>query len=95
MRKYELMLVVRPDLEEEPLKSLVEKVQTLISENGGEVENLNEMGKRRLAYEVKGYNEGTYFVLNFKSEPTFVAELERILRINDNVIRYIVIKDVK
>jgi len=95
MRKYEAMLVVRPDLDEEPAKEVVEKYQNLITKNGGEIVNVDEMGKRRLAYEIEGYNEGNYFVMYFQSEPSLVAELERVLRISDDVIRFLVIKDVR
>lgn len=95
MRKYEVMYIIRPDLDQEPTKEIVGKFQNLITNNGGEVEKLLEMGKRRLTYEIKGYNDGYYVLVNFQSEPDVVAELERVLRITDSVIRYLVIKDVK
>ena len=95
MRKYEVMYIIRPDLDQEPTKELVEKFQNLITNNGGEVEKLQEMGKRRLAYEIEDYNDGYYVLINFQSEPNVVAELERVLRITDGVIRYLIVKDVK
>jgi len=95
MRKYELMYIIRPDLEQEPTKEIVEKFQSVITDNGGEIEKLEEMGKRRLAYEIAGYREGNYVLVNFQAEPTLVAELERVLRITDGVIRYLIVKDVK
>ncbi|MFV9510321.1 30S ribosomal protein S6 [Tepidibacillus sp. LV47] len=95
MRKYEVMYVIRPDLNEEAMKGLVNKFQNVITANGGEIEKVEEMGKRRLAYEIKGYTEGVYVVMNFQSEPQMVAELERNLRISDGIIRYLIVKDEK
>ncbi|TCS80798.1 30S ribosomal protein S6 [Tepidibacillus fermentans] len=95
MRKYEVMYVIRPDLNEESTKELVEKFQNVITANGGEIEKVEEMGKRRLAYEIKGYHEGVYVLINFQSEPQVVAELERNLKITDGIIRYLIVKDEK
>ncbi|EGL82390.1 30S ribosomal protein S6 [Caldalkalibacillus thermarum TA2.A1] len=93
MRAYELMYIVRPDLDEESTKAVIERFQNVIKDNGGEVEKVDEMGKRRLAYEIEGYNDGYYVVVNFKSNPDLVAELERQLRLNDNVIRHLVVRE--
>lgn len=95
MRKYEVMYIIKPDLEQEATKGLVEKFQNLITENGGEIEKVDEMGKRRLAYEIEGYNEGYYVLINFASETSVIAELERVLRITEGVIRYLIVKDEK
>lgn len=95
MRKYEVMYVVKPDIEQDVLKELVEKFQKLITENGGEIQKLTEMGKKRLAYEIDDYKEGYYVLVYFNSEPNVVAELERVFRITENVIRYLIVKDEK
>lgn len=95
MRKYEVMYIVKPDLEQDVIKELVEKFQKLISENGGEIQKLTEMGKKRLAYEIEDYKEGYYVLMNFSSETNVVAELERVFRITENVIRYLILKDEK
>lgn len=95
MRKYEVMYIIRPDLDQEPTKEVVEKFQNLITNNGGEIEKVTEMGKRRIAYEIEEYNEGYYVLINFQSETDVVAELERVLRITDSVIRYLIIKNEK
>lgn len=95
MRKYEVMYIIRPDLDQEPTKEMVEKFQNLIVNNGGEIEKVTEMGKRRIAYEIEGYNEGYYVLINFQSETSVVAELERVLRITDSVIRYLITKNEK
>ncbi len=95
MRKYEVMYVIRPDLEQDPTKEVIEKFKNVITDNGGEIEKHEEMGKRRLAYEIEGYNEGYYVLMNMSVDPTLILELERVFRITDSVIRYLVVKDEK
>ncbi|MCF6094661.1 30S ribosomal protein S6 [Microaerobacter geothermalis] len=95
MRKYELMYILRPDLEEEKLRSLVEKFKGLVTDNGGEITNLQEMGKRRLAYEMKKLREGYYVLMNFLATPAIVSEMDRIMKITDEVVRHLVIRDEK
>jgi len=95
MRKYELMYIIRPDLEQEANKAIVDKFQNLITDNGGEIAKLDEMGKRRIAYEMEGYHEGHYVLINFQSESNVVSELDRVLRITDGVIRHLIVKDEK
>lgn len=91
MRKYELMYIVRPDLEEEATKAIMERFQNVVTEQGGEVVELKEMGKRRLAYEIQDFREGFYVLMYFNAEPNMVQELDRLLRINEDVIRHLVI----
>lgn len=93
MRKYEMMFIVRPDLEESAVQAVVDKIQDIIK-NGGEVTNVNVMGKRRLAYEIKKFRDGIYVVVNFNATPDVVKELDRVTRITDEIIRYMIIKDV-
>jgi len=95
MRKYEVMYIIRPDLDQEQTKELVEKFQNLITNNGGEISKVDEIGKRRLAYEIADYNDGFYVLIYFQSEPNVVAELERVLKITDGIIRYLIVKDEK
>lgn len=92
MRKYEMMYIVRPELDEEAVQAVGEKFQGIIN-NGGEVTNYNVMGKRRLAYEIKKYRDGIYVLINFTATPDTVKELDRIVRITDEVIRYIIVQD--
>jgi len=92
MRKYEMMYVLRPDLTEENIALIVEKLKNVIINQGGEITAFKEMGKRRLAYEIKHIKEGFYFLKNFDATPEIVAELERITRISDEVIRYLVFR---
>jgi len=92
MRKYEMMYVLRPDLTEENIAAVVDKLKNLVTDQGGEITAFKEMGKRRLAYEIKHLKEGFYFLKNFDATPEIVAELERITRISDEVIRYLVFR---
>ncbi|AZS18033.1 30S ribosomal protein S6 [Paenibacillus motobuensis] len=93
MRKYEVMYILRPELEQEAVQALVEKFQGII-QNGGEITKHDVMGKRRLAYEINKIRDGIYVLVNFTATPEVVAELERILKISDEVIRYLITKDV-
>lgn len=92
MRDYETLYIINPTLEEDKIKDVVEKFKTLIQKNGGEVTDINEWGKRRLAYTVKNMNEGYYVLMQFKAEPAVVQDLERVFKITDEVIRYLITK---
>ncbi|MDO7906174.1 30S ribosomal protein S6 [Paenibacillus sp. JX-17] len=94
MRKYEVMYIIRPDIEQEAVQAAVEKFQGIISNGGGEITNHDVMGKRRLAYEIKKFRDGFYVLVNFTAEPAVVTELERIMKISDEVIRYLITNDV-
>ncbi|AZK45599.1 30S ribosomal protein S6 [Paenibacillus lentus] len=93
MRKYEVMYIIRPELEQEAVQAVVDKFQGII-QNGGEITKHEVMGKRRLAYEINKIRDGIYVLVNFTATPEVVAELERILKISDEVIRYLITKDV-
>jgi small subunit ribosomal protein S6 len=90
LRKYEVLYIMRPDLLEENYKEYVEKYNTLIQENGGEVLNVDIWGKRRLAYEINKIREGYYVLLQMQSETDLPKELERNFKISDEVIRYLI-----
>lgn len=94
MRKYEVMYILRSDLEQEAVQSVVEKFQNIITNNGGEVTKSDLLGKRRLAYEINKARDGIYVLVNFNAEPQVVAELDRVLKISDEVIRYLIVNDV-
>lgn len=93
MRKYEVMYIIRPDIEQEAVQAAVEKFQGIIS-NGGEITKHDVMGKRRLAYEIKKFRDGVFVLVNFNATPEVVSELERIMKISDEVIRYLITNDV-
>jgi small subunit ribosomal protein S6 len=91
MNKYESVIIVNPNVDEAGLKALEEKFTGLINENG-KVESVENMGKKRLAYEIKKFKEGTYMLFNFESNPDSIKELERVYRITDDVIKFIVVR---
>lgn len=93
MRKYEVMYIMNPNLQEEAFKASVERYASIITNDGGEMEKVHEMGKKRLAYEINDYREGLYVLMNFQSEPKAVNELERVMKINDDVIRYLIVRE--
>ena len=91
MNKYESVIIINPNVEETALKALIEKFQTLINTDG-KVEQVNELGKKKLAYEIMKNKEGYYVVYDFEANPQLIAELERNYRITDDVIKFIVVK---
>ena len=91
MNKYESIIIVNPNVEEEGLKALEEKFTGLINENG-KVESVENMGKKKLAYDIQKFNEGTYLLFNFEAKPDSIKELERVYRITDDIIKFIVVK---
>lgn len=92
MNKYESVVIVNPNLEEESIKNLIKKFSDLINSDGN-VTSVEEMGKRKLAYEIRKQKEGFYVVIKFKAKPELIAELERNYRITDEVIKFIVVKE--
>ena len=91
MNKYESIIIVNPNVDEEVLKALEEKFTGLINENG-KVESVENMGKKKLAYEIKKFTEATYKLFNFEAKPESIAELERVYRITDTIIKFIVVR---
>lgn len=91
MNKYESVVIINPNLEAEGIKALIAKISDLINSNGT-VSSVEELGKRKLAYEIKKQQEGIYEVINFESKPEAIAELERIYRITDDIMKYIIVK---
>ena len=93
MNRYEMIYIIDADLEEAARKELIEKVSALITNNGGEIEKVDETwGKRRLAYAIDYKTEGWYVLVTFKAPAELPRELERNLQINENVLRYLVVK---
>jgi len=91
INSYETLFVISPELSEEDTKALIEKFTGLIAENG-ELGEVAEWGRRRLAYPIDYKTEGYYVLVNFKSESNFPAELERIYNITDGILRAIVVR---
>ena len=92
MRKYELALVVNAKLEDEARDAVVEKAKGYIARYSGTVTEVEEWGKKRLAYEIQKMHEGFYYFIQFEADENCPAELERHVRIMDNVLRYLIVK---
>ncbi len=91
MRAYETMLVLKADLEEATRDGIIEKFEGIVAKEGGTVLPTTKLGKRRLAYEIKDTRDGFYALLNFEANPSTPAELERLLKIDENVLRYLTV----
>ena len=91
MNKYETIIIINSNLEEEATKSVIAKVTDLIA-NHGTVESTEEWGKKKLAYPIQKQLEGYYVLINFSSNPDFIDELERVYNITDEIIKHIIIK---
>ena len=92
MSKYELALVVNAKIEDEAREAVVEKAKSYVARYGGTVTEVEEWGKKRLAYEVQKMREGFYYFIQFEADATCPADVERHFRIMDNVMRYLVVK---
>jgi small subunit ribosomal protein S6 len=92
MRIYEELFIVKPDAPEEEADLFVEQLRTLVAASGGTVDKVDKWGKRRLAYKVDKYHEGSYVLLQFTSGPEAVKELERRLRVSDLVIKFLTVR---
>jgi small subunit ribosomal protein S6 len=91
MRRYELMLLLRPDLEDDKLQSAVEKVTRAIVNAGGSLSKVSPWGKRRLAYEIQHFRDASYFLIHFDIDPSEVRGIERGLLISEEILRHLVI----
>ena len=92
MHKYEMAVVLRPDLDEETKAAESQKVMDLITRFGGTIEKVDDWGKRRLAYEIQKANEGFFSFISFDADSTAPAELESRMRIMENVLRYLIVR---
>ena len=92
MKAYELLFFVAPTISDEDRVAVMKRIETTIAEGAGKVDNVDEWGKRKLAYEINGLIDGDYTLVNFHADPQNVAELDRVLRINDAVVRHMIVK---
>lgn len=92
MRLYEEVFIVKPDVSDEETTAVVDQVSKIITDQGGSVDKVDNWGKRRLAYRVAKYDEGTFVILTFSAEAGTVKELERRLRVNDLVIKFMTVR---
>lgn len=92
MKAYELLYFVAPTLDEEARAAVEKRIEGVITEAQGSIDNVDDWGKRKLAYEIKNLTEGDYILVDFHADPTQIAELDRILRISDAVVRHMIVR---
>ena len=92
MKAYELLFFVAPSIDEDSRAAVMKRIETTIADGKGTVDNVDVWGKRKLAYEINGLTDGDYTLIDFHADPTNVAELDRVLRINDAVVRHMIVK---
>ena len=91
MRDYELVIIVTPEIDEAATAEVVDKVKSWITEAGGSIESFEEWGRKKLAYLIRNIKEGQYFLFNLKLEPTAVVTLERNFRLQESILRFLII----
>ena len=92
MNKYELCVVVSAKLEDDARAELIERIKDMIARFEGNVTEVDDWGKKKLAYEIQKMNEGYYYFIQFEAEGSAIAEIESFMRIMDNVLRYLCVK---
>lgn len=91
MNKYETIFLMKNDLTEEQKNKIVKNIKIYLNENG-KITNTEDLGQRKLAYEIKTYKEANYYLIEFDAKPEAIRELERMYRINDNILKFIVVR---
>ena len=92
MNEYEIVIIVNPDMEETEQASLIDGLNKIIADNKGTIEETKQWGKKKLAYPIEGFTEGSYVVTQFKMESQYVKELEESVKNTSNVLRSLVVK---
>lgn len=90
MRSYELVFIVHPDLEDNPIKDLIEQVKGWITDSGGTVSNVDIWGKRKLAYPIRKQSEGQYVLIHGEMDPDITAQMERNFRLTEPIMRFLI-----
>ncbi|KIH69714.1 MULTISPECIES: 30S ribosomal protein S6 [Salinicoccus] len=93
MRAYEILYVVRPNIEEDAKQALVERFDNVLTSKGAEIVESKEWGKRRLAYEIEDFSEGFYHIIKVNADVEATDEFERLAKINNDIIRHIIVRD--
>jgi small subunit ribosomal protein S6 len=91
LRKYELMVILPPEADDTVVQGAADRISRVLEERGGKIGSVNKWGKRRLAYELNRHSEGVYVVVEFEAEPAAVKELDRVLALADEVVRFKVV----
>ena len=92
MKAYELLYFVAPNIDEDTRANVTKRIETAVAQGNGTIDNVDNWGKRKLAYEIDKLTEGDYTLVNFHADPTQIAELDRVLRINDAVKRHMIVR---
>ena len=92
MRNYEVMFIVKPTLEDEATNAVCESMKKVLEDAGATIKDVKNMGRRELAYEVKTFKNGTYFLITVESEAKAVKEFDRIANISEDIIRHLIVK---
>ncbi|WP_164670547.1 30S ribosomal protein S6 [Virgibacillus doumboii] len=93
MRKYEIMYIIRPDIEEEAQTALIERFNKVLTDNGAEIDKVDEKGKKRLAYEINDYRDGYYVIINFSGDENAINEFDRQAKFSDDIMRHMAIRE--
>lgn len=91
MKAYELLFIVASTIDDETRAGVMKRIETTITDAQGVVDNVDNWGKRKLAYEINGLSDGDYTLIDFHTDPQSIAELDRVLRINDAVVRHMIV----
>ncbi|MCI8413813.1 MAG: 30S ribosomal protein S6 [Clostridia bacterium] len=92
MNKYEVLYILKTNPDEQAIEAQMEKYSALVTSNGGEVESVNKWGTKRFAYEIDGKNDGCYVLMNFTANSDFPKEMERQMKISDEVVRCMIVR---
>jgi small subunit ribosomal protein S6 len=87
------MYIVRPDIEEEAQTALIERFNKILTDNGAEIEKVDEKGRKRLAYEINDYRDGYYIILDFKADAEAINEFDRQAKFSDDIIRHMAVRE--
>lgn len=91
MKAYELLFFVAPTIDEETRAGVMKRIETVVTADNGVIDNVDVWGKRKLAYEINGLTDGDYTLIDFHADPKNIAELDRVLRITDAVVRHMIV----
>lgn len=91
MKAYELLFIVAPTIDDETRSAVMKRIETTIAAADGKIDNVDPWGKRKLAYEINDLTDGDYTLIDFHADPQSIAELDRVLRITDAVVRHMIV----
>lgn len=91
MKAYELLYFVAPSIDDDTRAAVAARIETTINDSKGKIDNVDDWGKRKLAYEINGLTDADYTLIDFQADPNSIAELDRVLRINDTVVRHMIV----